>query len=412
MRDPSQRQTEAPGFVAGTLADPFPGSLGDCADDAENDGVPPAPLPVTFVSSHARRGGSERYLETLIEGLGADWVLDVVALEDGPFVDELRRVTGSLEIVPTSPRPWGLVHSAWKLRRLLRRRRPAVVHANGIKAALVTAMATVGTSIPVVWVKHDVSGDGWLAHLIAARCARVVAVSAFVSTTFSGRTRAKVQVIHNGIEPHGPDRKRGRRRLLAAISTSEPVQAVCMVGRLDPAKGHDELLSVTPQLASRQPGLRIVFIGGEDPVYPGYREILEQRAHELGVEEIVSFLGYRDDAKLLIAGCDVLVIASYANERGLGQEAFAFVGLEALVAGTPVVAYADGGIPELLCDCGVLVEPGNRTALREEIGALLGDRERRLELGRRGRESVRTRLSLERSVGALTRVYEAVGGRT
>ena len=44
------------------------------------------PVPVTFVISHALSGGSERYLELLLDHLAPAWVHGVVSLQDGPFV--------------------------------------------------------------------------------------------------------------------------------------------------------------------------------------------------------------------------------------------------------------------------------------------------------------------------------------
>src|SRR5215211_7744255 len=94
-------------------------------------------VPVVFVSSHAKTGGSERYLETIVGELGPSWAKRVVSLEAGPLADRLRAAGVPVEALPTSARPWGILRSARRLRRVLSRERPAVVHANGIKAALV-----------------------------------------------------------------------------------------------------------------------------------------------------------------------------------------------------------------------------------------------------------------------------------
>lgn len=397
------------------MGDSRPGQTAVADQDAapRRDGsLPGGGYRIAFVSSHARHGGSERYLSTLLGTLGPKWTKSVVVLEEGPFVEELRSEGRHPKVVPTSARPWGILASAWRLRRLLVRNRPDLVHANGIKAALVSVIATAGRSIPVVWIKHDVSWDGWLSRIVGARCAAIVAVSAFVMRSLPASVQRKVRVIYNGIDPVGPDRLQGRERLLEAIGASEPIRPVCLVGRLDPSKGHEELLAAAARLRDRLPQLRIVFIGGEDPVYPGYESTLRERTRGLGVDDIVHFLGYRDDAYALIAGCDALVIASFANERGLGREAFAFVGLEALSAGTAVVAYEDGGIPELLEDCGVLIPPGDREGLARELASLLDDGERRRHLAECGQERVRTKLSLEGNVAALISVYDQVVQKT
>ena len=148
------------------------------------------PVPVTFVISHALSGGSERYLELLLDHLAPAWVHGVVSLQDGPFVPRLRASGFEVEVVETGPR-LSMLASALRVRRLINRDPPAVIHANGVKAALVAALAR--PRAPVLWVKHDFSWDGPLAALVARRCARVVGVSAAVTETFGAGLRERVR---------------------------------------------------------------------------------------------------------------------------------------------------------------------------------------------------------------------------
>ena len=354
---------------------------------------PEVSVPVGFVSSHARLGGSERYLETLVGELGSSWVKVVVCLEDGPLADRLRAAGVATEVLPTSPRPWGILASARRLRRILAREQPAVVHANGVKAAFVSVLAT---RLPVVWVKHDFSYDGPLARLIAMRCRRVVGVSEAVTRTF--RRRGKIDVVHNGLAQPEVDREAGRRLLEDALG-ERPGDAVALVGRLDPFKGHGELLAAAAGLRARRPALRLVFIGGQAPSHPGYQDELRREAGEEA-----SFLGYREDAEALIAGCDVLAIPTVA------PEGFPYAGLEAMAVGTPVVGYAHGGLPELVGPCGRLVPPGDRSALAEEIRRLLEDRDLHADLAACGRDRVSREFSLERMVEAMKDQYRQAAG--
>ena len=345
-------------------------------------------VPVLFVSSHAKAGGAEGYLATLAENLGPDWVKFVVCLEDGPLVERLSADGVPVEVLPTSRHSWGIVGSARRLRRLLAREQPAVVHANGIKAALVSVLAT---RRPIVWAKHDFSYDGRLARFVAGRCALVVGVSEAVTKTFADRSR--IEVVHNGLAPGVVDRQAGRQRLEEALGGA-PGAVVALVGRLDPVKGHRELLAAASEIRGRRPDLRLVFVGGPDASHPGYEEELRREAGDEA-----SFLGHRDDARELIAGAELLAIPTVV------PEGFPYVGLEALAAGTPVVGYASGGLPELVGPCGLLVPPGDRDALAEAIVSLLEDESRRRRLGECGRERVAREFTLDRMVEATRNVY-------
>lgn len=362
---------------------------------------------VSFLSSHSRGGGSERYLSTLLKRLDSDWIQDVFCLENGPLVNELRTLGLRPKVIETSHRPTAILASAFRLRRALRTP-PDVFHANGVKAALVVALATIGTGVRIVWVKHDVSWDGWLARLIALRCERVVGVSAAVLETFENKPPGRFHIVHNGIEvERGPDRRRDARLAIdSAVGRKGSGAVVALVGRLDPLKGHRELLAAAPLVAARVPGVQFVFIGGPDPSHKAYERKL--RAEIDAMPEVdVFLLGHREDAAFLLNGCDVAAIPSIADRTGRGREGFSLVALEAMVVGTPVVGYASGGLPEAVGDCGTLVRSADRVALADAIVAILTDPDRARTAAECGQQRVRQRFTLDRVVAAMKEQYLA-----
>jgi glycosyltransferase involved in cell wall biosynthesis len=360
------------------------------------------PLPVLFVSSHAGLGGSERYLRLLVQTLEPGWIRGVVSLEDGPLVEALRSEGVRVEVVPAGRSAWSLLRSARPLRAVVRRERPAVVHANGVKAALVAALALMGSRVPLVWVKHDFAREGWLTWFAAARSAQIVGVSNAVTEVFRGRTRERVHVVPNGLGQVDFSRERGEREL-AATGGSAPV--VGLVGRLDPGKGQEELVAILPRLLERVPELRLAFIGGDDANHPGFGRRLLEQARALGGEHAVTLLGHRSDALDLMAACRAIAIPSI-EVGGFGREAFSYVALEAMAVGTPVACYEEGGLPEALGDCALYAPYRDREALADTLLELLLDDERHARLAACGRERVR-RFTLERVAAAMEERYRA-----
>ncbi|HVD11791.1 MAG TPA: glycosyltransferase family 4 protein [Gaiellaceae bacterium] len=358
---------------------------------------------VAFVSPFVIQGGAERYLSLLLDGLERDWIARIYFLADGPLVGELHERGYPLEVVPTGPGPLAILRSALLLRRELRRLRPDVVHADGIKGALVTTLALAGTRVPVVWLKCDFSHDGWLARAVARRCRSIAAVSRAVTETFRDGALEKTTVVPFGLPEAAVDRERGRAAVRGLVGEgSGPVLG--LVGRLDPHKGHREVLAVLPRLRERH-DVRAVFVGADDPAHPGYREQLAAEIAAAGLEGAVALPGFRGDAVELIAGCDALVIPSVTSRGGLGKEGFSLVALEGMGVGTPVVAYDHGGPPEVLGDCGLLVPPGDREALGDALLRLLEDGDLRERLAQCGRRRARERFSLSAMIEAMESRY-------
>ena len=361
------------------------------------------PVRVSFVSSHALGGGSERYLELLLGSLDPAWVGGLISLQDGPFVERMRSLGHTVEVVPTSARA-GIARSAPRLRRALRRQAPDVVHANGVKAALAAGLATPGTGIPVLWLKHDYSWDGPLARMVALRSRRVVAVSGAITTTFGKRLGSRVTVVPNGVPLHEREREVGREIVEQLVGAgSAPV--VLLVGRLHPAKGQLELVEAVPRVLERCPDARFLVLGEEDPTQPEYAVKVRRRVHDLDVGSVVHFAGHRNDPMRVMSGTDLMLMPSVPDERGAGKEACPFALLEAMSVGTPVVAYAAGGIPEVLGDCGRLVAEGDRAALADAIADLLEDSGERSRASACALERVRARHHLSGMVEAMERLY-------
>jgi glycosyltransferase involved in cell wall biosynthesis len=367
-------------------------------------------FPVVFVAPYGQLGGSERYLELLLRSLDSEWVGAIVLLQHGPFEARMQELGYPVEIIPTSSRISSMLAASRSLRRLLRHARPRLVHANGIKAALVAGMATLGLRTRVVWVKHDLSWDGVVARAIALLCKRVIAPARAAAATFGPLTRGRVRVVHYGLPSLDIDRSEGRRRVLDLIQTPSSAKVVGLVGRLHPVKGHNHLLDIAEEVRAEVHDVRFVLVGGDDSSVPDYARRLRERIGRSELRHFVTVAGHREDAPVLVAGCDALVMPSGPDERGMGREVQPFAGLEAMAVGTPVVAYADGGVPELYGECAVLVPPGDRLALAGAVIRILDDPELGAGLANCGRRRVEEQFGVDAMVAATLDCYrEAIG---
>lgn len=366
---------------------------------ATTRGQPKAPaVPrVLFVSSHSQLGGSEQVLADLLRCLPPAADAGTVCLQDGPFVPSLRSAGTTVDVLSAGATPADLLAAAWRLRRLVRRAAPDVVHANGVKAAAVAALAATG--VPVVWMKHDIYRDGGLSRLLARRCAAVPCVSEVVAQDV--RRSGRVSIVHPGVRVDVEQARREAVALRRQLDISGPV--VSVIGRLDPAKGHAELLEVLPELRRAVPGVTALLVGGDDPHHPGQRAALTGRAADLDLLPHVVLPGHLPAAAVLAAS-DAVCIPTVPEPNGRGQEGFGLVAAEALALGVPVIAYDAGATAEVLAGCGLLVAVGDRHALAARIRDVLTDEVLRTRL-RNCAEHRAAQLRSERTAEQMLEVY-------
>ena len=166
------------------------------------------------------------------------------------------------------------------------------------------------------------------------------------------------------------------------LAPSEPSHAdgtlhVGYVGRLESHKGVDVLVEAATRV--HQCTLRIVGDGPE-------RAAIERRIAASGAMGRISLVGYVAQADMpnQYRQFDVLAVPSLDTPGWIEQ--FGRVAVEAMASGVPVVASDSGSLPEVIGDTGVLVTPGDVTALAEALHQLADDRSERRRLGKCARE--------------------------
>ena len=133
------------------------------------------------------------------------------------------------------------------------------------------------------------------------------------------------------------------------------------------------------------------------------RSNAEYVAQRHNLEHKVHFLGKRDDIEELTALADLLLLPSET-------ESFGLVALEAMANAVPVVVSNVGGLPEVVTDGidGFLVEPRNVEAMAHRAIEILSDEQRRREMGRRARETARSRFSSSAIIPQYEELYSRV----
>lgn len=287
---------------------------------------------------------------------------------------------------------------------------PDLVHANSIRAGLVATAATIGLQTRVVWHLHDLLPSHPLSCLIRASAflsvrSQMIAVSQAVAVNFIGRffpLKNRVRTILNAIELENfqPSQTAPQHiREEFQLDPDEPL--VGIVGQLTARKGQLELVRAFALVLSEIPRARLFVVGA--PLFnrdEDYEALLKKTAQELGIAERVRFTGARTDVAALMQAFDLLVINSSAEPFGL-------VAVEAMATGTPVLAAACGGIPEIIQHGrnGWLVPQGDEDALAGAVVHLISQPALRAELAERGGLHVASHFSAKRYLSELQAFY-------
>ncbi len=357
------------------------------------------PLRVLWVFKELALGGAERLLIEITPHTEGIEFLPIAVTPGDRSLEPLLRSEGFTPVVLGSQHQTD-VRWMGRLRRIARRVRPDLVHLHNPYPAAGGRLALRGMEVPVVYTEHSVwpryhPVTRWANALTLSMTDRIIAVSeavrvSMLRTALGRRSEPNIEVIPNGI-----DVDRVRADAIGGTRSERPTYG--SVGHLRSAKGIDVLLQAATRLQETVPQAEGVVVGdGED------RHTLMRQREALGASS-VSFVGVQPDARSIIWGLDVFVIASRFEGLPLAL-------LEAMSLERPIVATRVGAIPEVLTDGhdALLVAPEDPTQLAGAIERLLTDRELAARLGAAGLETVRTRFGAARTARRYEQVYREV----
>lgn len=205
-----------------------------------------------------------------------------------------------------------------------------------------------------------------------------------------------VDVVPDGIDfpPNAGDKKSDYLRKELSFAADDYL--VGIVAHLADHKGHKYLIQATKILKEIAPQIKIIIVG-EGPLMLD----LTRLAKDINVEDMVFFLGFREDVPQILASLDLFVLSSYLE--GMGSSL-----MDAMAYKLPVVATNVGGIPEVVLDgkTGILVPPRKPTALAEAILKIYRDPSLASRFGQIGQEVVQQKFSAESMADRILGVYK------
>ncbi|MBI4795526.1 MAG: glycosyltransferase [Deltaproteobacteria bacterium] len=366
--------------------------------------VPKTPIKVLQLLVTMPVGGAEIMVADIATGLdpGRFEVVTACLGEPGPMGEELRcrgkRVVSlGLDLKRTST--FSLVR---RVRELLKEIRPDILHTHLYHANLYGRLAALGLGLPgVVATVHNIySRVKWhrcLANYLLARVSDYVLV-------FSPQVRddvfrfdrvpaARLKMLTPGVRLEEPNPGETREEIRSRLGIS----GFCVgnVARLEEQKGHEDLLAAVSKVRGEIPDLTVLLVGDGSR---GAR--LRALTQDLGLGQVVRFLGVRRDIPRILQALDVFLMPSR-------WEGIPLTILEAMGYGLPVISTMVGRVPEIIQDGvnGRLTPVADPEALARAILELYREPGKRRQWGEQARRTVQEKYTLKHFLEQFAAIY-------
>lgn len=359
-------------------------------------------LRICYIIPSLGIGGTERQLVHLIRGLSTRHDIVVICTRhDGALAGDVRRLA-TLKVLSA--------FSGWDFRitrsvsKILRAHQPDVVHSFMFGFDYPVNVAAQSARVPAIissrrqlatWKKpRHVRVQQKANELVSGIVANSQAVATYAQEQ-EGSPASLYHVIHNGIDPTAFESTADLKLVRVRYKIPFHTEVIGIVANFSPVKDHDLFVRIARELARRRPDVHFLLVGSGD-----LRAKIERDLARSGLKDRVTLSRTMVELPDLYKLMSVCVLCSKV-------EGFPNVLMEAMAAGTPVVAPNVGGIPELVQhgETGILVDSREPGDYADAIERILGDEALRASLTANARAHIESRHSIEGMVRAYEEYY-------
>jgi glycosyltransferase involved in cell wall biosynthesis len=370
------------------------------------------------ITTYTGIGGGESLQLNLMRALDRSrFTPYLLTPHEGAFPQAAAELGVSTHVIPFRgtttvfvPELWARTPIVGKLRQFLQE--------HGINAVLsdyhslpFIVPAARALKLPVIW---NAMGwwfpiYPWQRHFFRHDISKIIAITAAVKDRLLGDPPKlppdTMDVLIPGVDTdvHHPHFTSTSVREKLGISADVPL--VAMIARFQNVKGHEYFLEMARHVLTQVPEARFAVAGenvfgvSKDEKYK--RSILDMADADPLLKERVTYLGFWQDSREVIAEADVMVCSSWF-------ESLSMVALESMAMSRPIVSTRVGGPSETIIDgvTGYLVPPRDSRAIAERVVALLCNPPLRQRMGVQAREHVVEHFSAARYASAIGEVVQ------
>ena len=295
-----------------------------------------------------------------------------------------------------------------KLKKYLNRQSFDLVHVQFSRdLRFVIPAIKKSSKIPVVLTKRVgsyIKKKDFLHKYLYSRVDLVLAISQVIKKNVVDTCPiddARVQIHYNGIKVEKYKSALTKRDASRKAMNAEPRQSVVsLMGRLSPGKGHEDFLEAAKIILEKKDDVIFWIVGNASFGEEEYETKIKQMASDLGVENKITFTGFRKDIPELLGASDIVAVPSHA-------EAFGNAAIEAMAAARPVVSSNTDGLVDIVVEneTGFRVPPKDPIKLASAIFELIDKPELREQFGIAGQQRVEEMFNEEIQTKKLEQIF-------
>jgi glycosyltransferase involved in cell wall biosynthesis len=372
---------------------------------------------VLYLMNHAGQGGTERYVETLIDRLGGSKIIPYFAWnEEGPLLGRLK--SRDIPVFHIVMKHRFDMRAAKQLAALCRENHIDIVHTQFLREHYISFLSKIFKNKAALVASAHLMLDSpakppilWLDKMVYRAFSAVIAVCRRLMVQIKqayGLTDNHLFTIHNGIDLEiAAEREKSadvsRLETRESLGLSRQDVVFITVGRFSEEKGLVFLLESIREwrniFITEECSVRFLIVG-DGPQMSEIRDLCVS----LDLQEVVVFAGYRKDVAALLTASDVYISPSRTEALSLSI-------LEAMACGLPIIATDVGGTQEMVnaeFENGQLVAYNDRKDLARKIDLFHNNEDLRLQVGSKAKDVVKTFFPLEKTVEETYTLYENI----
>ncbi|NHM02732.1 glycosyltransferase family 4 protein [Flavobacterium difficile] len=374
---------------------------------------------ILFIHQSAELYGSDKTLLYLVVNLDKNKFYPIVILpNDGPLKKELEKENIKVIITPvlklhrkmfTPSNLLQFINDFFKgiktIKSIKKQHKIDFIYSNTL-AVLLGFFYCFFHKTKHIWHVHEIIESpkifAKLFRLLLNNSTNTFVIHNSIATSNFWNCKGKNVVIWNGIDTFPELKNEEKDTIRRIILNTDSELVLALVGRISRWKGQMLLLEVFNELIQTHQNIKLVYIGSTPPNQEHFLSSLNDKIGEYNLIKKVEIIPFQENINQLWQSIDVAIVPSTEPEP------FGMVAIEAMMAQKPVVAANHGGLTEIVVNnqTGFLVEPNNKTALKEALEKLIYNPELRKTFGEQGYQRAVESFSIQNYVTKIEDILE------